>query len=42
VRGEAAAWSSASAWSVDFDYGVVDGNHRSDYGFALAVRRAGQ
>ena len=38
----AAAWSSASAWLVDFDYGYVYDGHRSSDGFALAVRRAGQ
>ncbi len=37
-----AAWSSASAWAVDFDFGFVSGNHRYGNGFALAVRRAGQ
>ncbi|WP_394765289.1 DUF1566 domain-containing protein [Stenotrophomonas sp.] len=37
-----AAWSSASAWGVDFDGGGVNGNRRDDDGFALAVRRAGQ
>ncbi len=37
-----AAWSSASAWFVDFYSGAVDGSHRDDSGFALAVRRAGQ
>ena len=37
-----AAWSSASAWLVDFDGGFVDGNRRGDLGFALAVRRVGQ
>ncbi|WP_432592156.1 DUF1566 domain-containing protein [Stenotrophomonas maltophilia] len=37
-----AAWSSASAWLVNFDYGGVYDNHRNSYGFALAVRRAGQ
>lgn len=37
-----AAWSSASAWSVDFNSGLVYGLHRSSNGFALAVRRAGQ
>ncbi len=43
VYGEAAAWSSASAWNVDFSYGgLVSTNHRYSYGFALAVRRAGQ
>ena len=36
------AWSSASAWRVGFYHGGVDGYHRSNYGFALAVRRAGQ
>ncbi len=36
------AWSSASAWFVDFDLGLVDSLLRSDYGFALACRRAGQ
>ncbi|HIE5650308.1 TPA: DUF1566 domain-containing protein [Stenotrophomonas maltophilia] len=36
-----AAWSSASAWGVNFNsgHGFL---HRGDYGFALAVRRAGQ
>ncbi len=38
----AAAWSSASAWYVDFDSGVVSDYSRDDLGFALAVRRAGQ
>ncbi|MCF5091163.1 DUF1566 domain-containing protein [Stenotrophomonas sp. PA-6-5C] len=38
----AAAWSSASAWLVSFYGGLVDYNPRYDYGFALAVRRAGQ
>ncbi|HHA2475914.1 TPA: DUF1566 domain-containing protein [Stenotrophomonas maltophilia] len=37
-----AAWSSASAWSVDFGLGGVYGDHRGYGGFALAVRRAGQ
>jgi len=37
-----AAWSSASAWSVHFDLGLVSGLPRSGSGFALAVRRAGQ
>ena len=37
-----AAWSAASAWVVDFDYGSVSYDHRSDSGFALAVRRPGQ
>ena len=37
-----AAWSSASAAYVDFDYGYVNYLHRNYYGFALAVRRAGQ
>ena len=36
------AWSSASAWSVHFGYGLVGYDHRDCYGFALAVRRAGQ
>jgi len=36
------AWSSASAWGVDFGSGGVDSSHRSYNGFALAVRRAGQ
>ncbi|MFV1846412.1 DUF1566 domain-containing protein [Stenotrophomonas maltophilia] len=36
------AWSSASAWLVNFSYGLVYGYHRGDDGFALAVRRAGQ
>ena len=38
----AGAWSSASAWSVDFDFGLVGGSRRNGDGFALAVRRAGQ
>ncbi|MFL4600194.1 DUF1566 domain-containing protein, partial [Stenotrophomonas maltophilia] len=37
-----AAWSSASAWLVYFDYGGVYGGRRYLNGFALAVRRAGQ
>ncbi|MEJ2790125.1 MULTISPECIES: DUF1566 domain-containing protein [unclassified Pseudoxanthomonas] len=37
-----AAWSSASAWGVDFVSGDVGGLHRSNSGFALAVRRVGQ
>lgn len=36
------AWSSASAWFVGFGDGNVSNDHRSYYGFALAVRRAGQ
>ncbi|MCH6484278.1 DUF1566 domain-containing protein [Pseudoxanthomonas sp. LH2527] len=36
------AWSSASAWGVDFSGGLVDGYHRGYDGFALAVRRVGQ
>ncbi|MEN5338953.1 DUF1566 domain-containing protein [Stenotrophomonas sp. TWI143] len=36
------AWSSASAWGVDFNLGNVSNGHRNDNGFALAVRRAGQ
>ncbi|GAB3305809.1 reverse transcriptase domain-containing protein [Luteimonas notoginsengisoli] len=42
VRGEAAAWSSASAWNVNFNNGNVNNNHRNNNGFALAVRRAGE
>jgi len=39
----AAAWSSASAWVVNFYCGGVDDYlPRYDGGFALAVRRAGQ
>ena len=38
----AAAWSSASAWGVDFSYGGVGGSPRYYGGFALAVRRVGQ
>jgi len=38
----AAAWSSASAWFVDFNSGGVYDLPRSYDGFALAVRRAGQ
>ncbi|MFL4600193.1 DUF1566 domain-containing protein, partial [Stenotrophomonas maltophilia] len=37
-----AAWSSASAWGVDFNLGYVSYDHRGSNGFALAVRRAGQ
>ena len=37
-----AAWSSASAWIVDFSFGDVYGGHRYSDGFALAVRRVGQ
>ena len=37
-----AAWSSASAWGVSFNYGGVLNSHRGLLGFALAVRRAGQ
>ncbi|MCW0398742.1 hypothetical protein NB688_000556 [Xanthomonas sacchari] len=37
-----AAWSSASAWVVDFGYGGVYNYPRGYDGFALAVRRAGQ
>ena len=36
------AWSSASAWFVLFDFGSVYYGPRYSYGFALAVRRAGQ
>ena len=36
------AWSSASAWFVYFDHGYVSYSLRYGYGFALAVRRAGQ
>jgi len=42
VYGEAAAWSSASAWFVNFNNGNVNNNHRNNNGFALAVRRAGE
>jgi len=41
-REEAAAWSSASAWNVNFNNGNVNNNHRNNNGFALAVRRAGE
>ncbi|HHA2721760.1 TPA: DUF1566 domain-containing protein [Stenotrophomonas maltophilia] len=37
-----AAWSSASAWFVSFGNGFVGSLLRDSYGFALAVRRAGQ
>ena len=37
-----ATWSSASAWGVSFSLGVVLNFRRGGYGFALAVRRAGQ
>ena len=37
-----AAWSSASAWLVNFSGGYVYGYPRDCDGFALAVRRAGQ
>ncbi|HDS1633524.1 TPA: DUF1566 domain-containing protein [Stenotrophomonas maltophilia] len=36
------AWSSASAWGVYFGHGYVSSLRRLSYGFALAVRRAGQ
>jgi hypothetical protein len=36
------AWSSGSAWGVYFGDGLVYGSPRGNYGFALAVRRAGQ
>jgi len=36
------AWSSASVWLVLFSYGGVGSAPRDGYGFALAVRRAGQ
>jgi len=36
------AWSSASAWLVNFNYGLVYDSHRYLNGFALAVRRVGQ
>jgi len=36
------AWSSASAWLVYFYGGYVNYDRRYSYGFALAVRRAGQ
>ena len=36
------AWSSASAWGVYFNLGLVDYGYRGGHGFALAVRRAGQ
>ena len=36
------AWSSASAWGVDFYVGDVDSGLRGGDGFALAVRRASQ
>ena len=42
VYGEAAAWSSASAWNVNFNNGNVNNNHRNNNGFALACRRAGE
>jgi len=42
VYGEAAAWSSASAWNVNFNNGNVNNNHRNNNGFALAVRRVGE
>ncbi len=42
VYGEAAAWSSASAWTVSFYSGLVDDYPRYGSGFALAVRRAGE
>jgi hypothetical protein len=37
-----AAWSSASAWVVGFNGGLVGNGRRYGGGFALAVRRAGQ
>jgi hypothetical protein len=36
------AWSSASAWYVNFSNGYVYHGLRASYGFALAVRRASQ
>ncbi|QHG87962.1 DUF1566 domain-containing protein [Xanthomonas sp. NCPPB 1638] len=36
------AWSSASAWYVYFDSGSAVNGRRDSFGFALAVRRAGQ
>ncbi|MGV7193761.1 reverse transcriptase domain-containing protein [Xanthomonas axonopodis] len=42
VYGDAAAWSSASAWLVNFNNGNVNNNNRNNNGFALAVRRAGE
>jgi hypothetical protein len=36
------AWSSASAWDVNFNSGGVYDSHRYGGGFALAVRRASQ
>ena len=30
VYGEAAAWSSASAWNVNFNNGNVNNNHRNN------------
>ena len=36
------AWSSASAWGVNFSGGNVSDGRRGYNGFALAVRRAGQ
>ena len=42
VYGEAAAWSSASAWNVNLNNGNVNNNHRNNKGFALACRRSGE
>ncbi len=39
VRGEAVAWSSASAFGVNFNNGNVNNNHRNNNGFGLPVRR---
>lgn len=36
------AWSSASAWVVNFSLGTVNGFRRGSDGYALAVRRVGQ
>jgi len=40
VRGDAAPWSSASAFNVNLHNGNVNNNHRNNSGFGLACRRA--
>ncbi|SBV37819.1 conserved hypothetical protein [uncultured Stenotrophomonas sp.] len=42
IRSDVIVGSSASAWSVDVDLGLVYGHPRSGNGFGLACRRAGQ
>ncbi|MHB1057286.1 MAG: reverse transcriptase domain-containing protein [Rhodanobacter sp.] len=40
VRGDAAPWSSGSAFNVNLHNGNVNNNHRNNSGFGLACRRA--